>query len=113
MSNRKSVKKEAPVEAAVKKEATVVEPVKGAEAAPQKGLRKKVQKAAPVKAERILVQFGAMEWNTEDLMTRAKEAYVADGHRASSIKSVSLYVKPEDMKAYFVINDKATGSIDL
>ena len=54
-----------------------------------------------------------MEWNTEDLMTRAKEAYVADGHRASSIKSVSLYVKPEDMKAYFVINDKATGSIDL
>lgn len=113
MSIRKSVKKEAPVEAAVKKEATVVEPVKGAEAAPQKGLRKKVQKAAPVKAERILVQFGAMEWNAEDLMTRAKEAYVADGHRASSIKSVSLYVKPEDMKAYFVINDKATGSIDL
>ena len=110
MPIRKNVKKEAPVEAAVKKEAVAPEAV---EAAPQKGLRKKVQKPAPVKAERILVQFGAMEWNTEDLLARAREAYVADGHRASSIKSVSLYVKPEDMKAYFVINDKATGSIDL
>lgn len=44
MSIRKSVKKEAPVEAAVKKEATVVEPVKGAEAAPQKGLRKRFRR---------------------------------------------------------------------
>ena len=51
MSIRKSVKKEAPVEAAVKKEATVVEPVKGAEAAPQKGLRKKVQKQEVPEAE--------------------------------------------------------------
>lgn len=110
MPIRKNMKKEAPVEAAAKKEAAAPEAV---EAVPQKGLRKKVQKAAPAKAERILVQFGAMEWNTEDLLARAREAYVADGHRASSIKSVSLYVKPEDMKAYFVINDKATGSIDL
>lgn len=112
MPIRKNLKKEAPAEA-VKKEAAPAEAVKAAEAAPQKTLRKKAAKAAPVKAERILVQFGAMEWNTEDLMDRAKEAYVADGHRASSIKSVSLYVKPEDMKAYYVINDKATGSIDL
>lgn len=110
MPIRKNVKKEAPVEAPVKTDAAVPEAV---EAAPQKGLRKKAQKPAPAKAERILVQFGAMEWNTEDLLARAREAYVADGHRASSIKSVSLYVKPEDMKAYFVINDKATGSIDL
>lgn len=113
MPIHKNIKKETPAEAAVRKETTVAEPIKAAEAAPQKGFRKKAQKTSPVKAERILVQFGAMEWNTEDLMTRAKEAYVADGHRASSIKSVSLYVKPEDMKAYFVINDKATGSIDL
>lgn len=112
MPIRKNVKKDAPA-AAVKKETAAPETVAAAEAAPQKGLRKKAQKAAPAKAERILVQFGAMEWNTEDLMARARDAYVADGHRASSIKSVSLYVKPEDMKAYFVINDKATGSIDL
>lgn len=112
MPIRKNLKKETPVQDAAKTEAAA-EAVQTAEKAPQKSLRKKVQKAAPVKAERILVQFGAMEWNTEDLMARAKEAYVADGHRASSIKSVSLYIKPEDMKAYFVINDKATGSIDL
>ena len=31
----------------------------------------------------------------------------------SSIKTIRLYVKPEEQKAYYVINDKATGSIEL
>ena len=59
------------------------------------------------------IQYGAMEWKTSELMERAKAAYAAEGHRASSIKSVNLYVKPMDHKAYYVINEKVTGSIDL
>ena len=34
-------------------------------------------------------------------------------HRASSVKKLTLYVKPEDRKAYYVINDKTTGSVEL
>ena len=63
--------------------------------------------------EEIFIQYGAMEWKTSELMERAKAAYAAEGHRASSIKSVNLYVKPMDHKAYYVINEKVTGSIDL
>lgn len=65
------------------------------------------------KMEEIVIQYSAMEWKGSELMERAKAAYVAEGHRAAGIKSVNLYVKPEEKKAYYVINEKTTGSIDL
>ena len=61
----------------------------------------------------MILQFGGQEWNTAELVERAKAAYAAEGHRMSSIKTIRLYVKPEEQKAYYVINDKATGSIEL
>ena len=75
-----------------------------------------VTKAAPAKAlvvEEVYVQFGGEEWKVADLSERAKAAYLAQGHRASGIKKLSVYVKPEEGKAYYVINDKESGSIDL
>ena len=44
---------------------------------------------------------------------RIKAEYVAQGHRASSIKSLKVYLKPEDNAAYYVINDKLAGRVDL
>lgn len=75
-----------------------------------------VKKAAPAKApvvEEVYVQFGGEEWKVADLSERAKAAYLAQGHRASGIKKLSVYVKSEEGKAYYVINDKENGSIDL
>lgn len=137
MAVQKNVKKDAPavqevkaVETAEAKK-TVVAPVvevKTAEtetkaAAPAEtkkttkttAAKKTAKAAAPAaeKMEEIFIQYGAMEWKTSELMERAKAAYAAEGHRASSIKSVNLYVKPMDHKAYYVINEKVTGSIDL
>ena len=75
-----------------------------------------VKKAAPAKAplvEEVYVQFGGEEWKVADLTERAKAAYLAEGHRASGIKKLAVYVKPEEGKAYYVVNDKESGSIDL
>lgn len=49
----------------------------------------------------------------EQLKQAAQAAYVAEGHRASTIKKLSLYVKPEERKAYYVINEKVTGSVSF
>lgn len=65
------------------------------------------------KKEEVFVQFAGEEFVAEEVMDKAKAAYVAEGHRASAIKSVRLYIKPEERKAYYVINEKAAGSIDL
>ena len=42
-----------------------------------------------------------------------KAAFVADGHKASSIKTLNIYVKPEEYAAYYVINDEFTGRVYL
>lgn len=137
MAVQKNVKKDAPavqevkaVEAAetkkavaapeVKAEAPVAETKAAAPAETKKttktaAAKKTAKAAAPAaeKMEEIFIQYGVMEWKCGELMERAKAAYVAEGHRAASIKSVNLYVKPEEKKAYYVINEKTTGSIDL
>ena len=65
------------------------------------------------KKDEVFVQFAGEEFVVEDVMDKAKAAYVAEGHRACTIKSVRLYIKPEERKAYYVINDKAAGCIEL
>ena len=50
---------------------------------------------------------------TADLVAQVTEKWVALGHRASSIKELNLYVKPEDSAAYYVINGKESGKLEL
>ncbi|MCR5404685.1 MAG: DUF6465 family protein [Butyrivibrio sp.] len=57
---------------------------------------------------KIELQFGDKAVTEEELVTKAKEAY-----GSKDIKSLSIYVKPEEAKAYYVVNDDVTGSFDL
>ena len=94
-------KKEAPAKKAApaKKEA----PAKKAEA--KKPAAKKESKSV------VVLQFAGKEINTEDILAAAKKAYAADNKAA--IKDITLYVKPEDNAAYYVVNGDVTGKIDL
>lgn len=101
----------------VKKEEVKKEAVKKAPAkkAPAKKAPAKKAEEKPVEkvVEEVYVQFGSMEVVTKDVLERAKQAYVAEGHRESSIKSIRLYIKPEEHMAYYVINDKVAGGVTL
>ena len=103
------VKTEAPVKAEKPAEKTVEkkEPAKRAAA------KKTVKAEKPAVTQNIYVQFAGNEFLTSDLVAKVTENWVALGHRASSIKSLDLYVKPEDMAAYYVINGKESGKIAL
>lgn len=101
---------------------TKAEPVKAETAkktAAKKETAKKTTAKKTVKAEKpavtqnVYVQFAGLEISTADLTAKVTEEWVALGHRASSIKSLDLYVKPEDMAAYYVINGKESGKIAL
>ena len=49
-----------------------------------------------------------------ELVEKAKTAYAAAGGNVSEIKELQLYIKPEEHKAYYVVNGEAAGcSIDL
>ena len=75
--------------------------------------KKTVKAEKPALTQNVYVQFAGLEISTADLTAKVTEEWVALGHRASSIKSLDLYVKPEDMAAYYVINGKESGKIAL
>ena len=113
-------KAEKPVQAkaeAAKAEPVKAEPVKKTaakkETAKKTTAKKTVKAEKPAVTQNIYVQFAGKEIPTADLVAKATEEWVALGHRASSIKSLDLYVKPEDMAAYYVINGKESGKIAL
>lgn len=76
---------------------------------------KKVRKAA-IKKEvktRILIQHQGKEIDTKDLIAAVKKEWTKGKNKVSDIKSIDLYVKPEDEAAYYVINGDVTGKVVL
>ena len=120
-------------EAEVKKTATKTTPVKTeskpaakavetkAKAAKKTTVAKTTRKPAAkkgteVKAD-VFVQFGGKEFSEEAIMSKVVAAWEAEGKKASAIKRAKLYIKPEDGKAYYVINEGlkngSTGAVNL
>ena len=107
---KETVKKEAPVKAAAEKKA----PAK--QAAAPKAAEKKApaKKAEAKKAETsISVQFAGKNYTTEDFVKSAQDVWQYDLHNdVADIKTMELYVKPEESVVYFVINGVA-GSFQI
>ena len=59
-------------------------------------------------ATKIELQFGDHAVSEDELVTRAKKTY-----GKKDIKTLNIYVKPEEYKVYYVVNDEITGSYDL
>ena len=108
----KTAAKEATAKAATK----VEEPKKtAAETAKKRKPRTKTAKKAAkeeLKPE-VYIQYQGREGVVEDAIKKVTEQFVAEGHRASTIKSLQLYLKPEENAAYYVINQKIAGRVDL
>ena len=93
--------------ATVKKAAEAVDTtVKAAETTVKKAA------AAVKKVEDVFVQYGEKEVKVAEVVEEAKAAFKeANGRKA--IKTVQVYVKPEENAAYYVINSEFTGKVDL
>ena len=74
--------------------------------------KKAAEKPASVEME-LYLQAGGGQWNVSDCRERVMAACAADGHEASGIEKLTVYLKPEEGKAYYVVNDDVSGSIDL
>lgn len=111
-----AVKVEEKAAEAVKAEVEKAAPAKEEKKAGRKPAAKKAA-AKPAKKEEavteIYVQYGPGESSVATVVEKIKAEYVEQGHRASSIKSLKIYLKPEDRSAYYVINDKVAGRVDL
>ena len=76
--------------------------------------KKAPAKKATAKSETVItVQFQGNEVTVASVEEKVKAQFVAEGHKASSIKTLNVYVKPEERSAYYVINGDVTGRVDL
>ena len=104
----KPVEKKVEVKATEKKaEAEIAK--KKAETKP--AAKKTTAKKATKKETTVYVQFQGMEFDTVAIEAAVKADYTAKNGK-KTMSSVSIYIKPEDMKAYYVI-DGIIGDVAL
>ncbi len=62
------------------------------------------------------VEFGSNQIESKAVMATAKKIWVDEGgknRKVKDLKSMDLYVKPEENAVYYVFNGKESGSFPL
>ena len=109
--------KKAPKTTAVKKttKKTVTEEklAEKIEEASTEVVEKKVRRTAKKEAE-VYIQYLGKELSTKNVLENIKNLWTGEmGRKEKDFKDVKIYIKPEENKAYFVINGNETGYIWL
>lgn len=58
----------------------------------------------------FFVEYYGKQIDQETLIKEAKSIWTKNGNKAANLKSLNLYIKPEENTAYYVFNDDETGS---
>lgn len=104
----------AEVKAAPKAEKKAAAPKAEKKPAAKKPAAKKAaaKKPAAKKAEaNVVVEYYGKQFVTKDIVAACEKAYKAENKAA--VKTIDVYVKPEDNAAYYVVNSKVAGKVDL
>lgn len=59
------------------------------------------------------VEIYGMQIAEASLVKTAKEIWTKSGHKVSELKTLNLYLKPEENTVYYVFNDDETGSFPI
>lgn len=130
---KEAVKKEPePVKTeAIKAEPAKMETPKAAKAEPAPAKEKAPVKKASVKKAAVkasvkpavkeepvevsaYIQYAGKEISQKDLTEKVKAIWTGElGKKEKDLKSVKLYIKPEELAVYYVINGEETGKIDF
>lgn len=89
----------------VEETAEVKEPAK--KAAPKKAAAKKEIKTA------LFVEYGEKQVEDKAIIASVKKAWTKTGNKVGDIKTIALYVKPEESAVYYVINNTETGKVEF
>lgn len=107
------VKKEEVKKEAEKKETAKKETAKKETAKKKPGRKPGSTNKKKEETTEVFVEFYGQQSSITDIQQKITDAFVAEGHRPSTIKSLKVYLKPEDSAAYYVINEKFAGRVDL
>ena len=52
-------------------------------------------------------EFNGIQINSEEMIERTKEAYLAEGNSLDDVESVKIYINANERRAYYVVNGQA------
>lgn len=104
----KAVEAKEQKKAAVKKEAAPKKAPAKKEAAPKKTAAKK--EAAPEAS--VMIEFAGKQFAAKKILDKATKAYKA-AHKGAAIKTIEIYVKPEESVAYYVVNGEGSDDFKI
>lgn len=61
----------------------------------------------------VYLQYAGNEYDEAAIIENIKNTWAGDTHDISEIKSIEVYIKPEEFCTYYVINGTDQGSISL
>ena len=86
----------------------------GAESGTKKRGRKADSTKEVASKPNVVLQYADKSVSFDTLVQNAKNVWEFDmGRKVSEIKDINLYVKPEEGKVYFVVNNSETGDFSL
>lgn len=110
-----SAKTETTKTAAVQK-TVKAEPAKAAEkpAAKKPAAKKTAAKKTSAKKDikvKAIVEYYGKQVEEKEIIASVKKAWSKSGRKVGEIKSIDLYIKPEEGAVYYVINGVDTGAV--
>ncbi len=77
------------------------------------GKEKVEEKKSASKKTMVYFQFQGKEIEEQEVIGMIKKTWKDQGNMMKDLKELSVYIKAEEAKAYYVINGEISGSIDL
>lgn len=78
----------------------------------KKAATKKTTAANDAMNTQVYIQTSYCEIVAKDVIEKSIEAYKNEGNKLK-VKDINVYIKPEENAAYYVINEKIAGRVDI
>ena len=63
--------------------------------------------------QQFVLQFDGQEFDLGAVEANVKKNWKDAGHKLTEIADLDIYVKPQEGKAYYVVNKEVEGKVDL
>ncbi len=61
----------------------------------------------------VYVEFYGEQIFQDDVVNEVKKIWKDAGNKPEALKKIDIYIKPEDDRVYYVLNDDFTGSFPI
>ncbi len=113
---QKKVKASEKTAAPVPKKAAAEKPAPKKPAAKKPAAKKPAATKSAAKKDnnvKAVVEYYGRQVEEQDMIANVKKAWTKSGKKVRDIKTMELYIKPEEAAVYYVINGTDTGAVEF